>query len=81
MQWAASFTFAPNRPIKPHWRGQPCHRLSVSFQKDEPARTGAEYSVCTDSSIKGLKGERPCTTEGCMTKGEMAGFGSASGQA
>ena len=74
------FTFAPNRPIKPYRRGQPCQRLSVSFQKDAPAKTDAESLVCTDSSIKAPKEERPCMTEGCGKKGETAGSGSAGGR-
>jgi len=60
--------------------GQTCHRLSVSFQKDVMAKTGAESLVCTDSSTRGLKEERPCMTEGCRKKGEMVGLESANGQ-
>jgi len=36
--------------------------------------TDAGYSVCTVSSIKALKEERPCTTDERRKKDEMAGL-------
>ena len=80
MQWAASFTTALNRSTICKRRPQ-CHRFSALFQKDAPKMTDAEFSVCTVSFTKGQNEERPCTIAGRRKNGEMAGLGSANGQA
>jgi hypothetical protein len=45
-----------------------------------PVKTDAGFSVCTVSSTKDLKEERPCMIEGRRKKGEMAGLESTNGQ-